>query len=187
MKKAIFKFICSLLILVLAGLFVQCAEAAFNDNDFLKLCETGTLREVEDAIKAGANVNATDNYGWSALMYAAQRNNPDIITALINSGADVELKDRLGRRAIDYDRVNERLENTDAFSELDARSKWGKDTWMLFAFILLLVITGVVSTGKYEGKFGKFVGKLAKFITISGVVAIFMFSCYLIYLNFQTF
>ena len=34
------------------------AFAAMSDSDFLVLCETGALKQIEDAIKAGANVNA---------------------------------------------------------------------------------------------------------------------------------
>ena len=249
MKKAIFKFICSLLIVVLAGLFVQNSEAAFDDNAFLELCKTGTLKEVEDAIKAGANVNAKTQFGVTALMLAAQnhrdhdvvatlinngadinagdqsgfaalgravvsnnlkaitalikagvdvnardkggdtvlidaavfnkpeaadtliKNRADInardrngktalmiaaqyninsntITVLIKNGANVELEDNSGLRAIDYAKMNERLKNTNAFKESKDGSKWGIaiKPWMFFALIMFLAITVVIKT-----------------------------------------
>lgn len=70
-----------------------------SDEDFLKLCRTGTAREVENAMKTGANVNAqesdgdTREWGLSALMVAARNNNPDVVTALIKNGANVNAKD----------------------------------------------------------------------------------------------
>ena len=97
MKIKFVTFVCGLLVGTLVGMSAYPAEAAkrFDDKAFLKLCEAGRLQEVENAIKAGANVNAKDQVGWTALMYAgAQNSNPDVITVLIKNGADVNAADQ---------------------------------------------------------------------------------------------
>ena len=42
-----------------------------SDNDFIELCKSGDAEKVEEAILNGANVNAKDDDGWTALMWAA--------------------------------------------------------------------------------------------------------------------
>ena len=57
---------------------------AFGQKNFFELVKTGTLEEVNNAIKAGADVNAQDEYDMTPLMYAAWNNqNPEIIKLLL--------------------------------------------------------------------------------------------------------
>ena len=49
---------------------------AISDNDFLRLCGEGTYDEVVAALRAGADVNAKNKYGVTALMLAAGNENP---------------------------------------------------------------------------------------------------------------
>jgi hypothetical protein len=56
----------------------------------------------EDLLKAGANVNAANDVGTTALMLLAQRGNPDEIETLLKAGADARKKDAAGRTALDY-------------------------------------------------------------------------------------
>jgi len=111
MKGRRFKF--SVLLVLTLALFAWRAEAAsnakpFDDEAFLKLCRTGAAWEVEDAIKAGAKVKARDSeHGMTALIWAAQNNpNPDVITALVNNGADVNTKSSIGSTALMYAALN---------------------------------------------------------------------------------
>ncbi|MGA2642650.1 MAG: ankyrin repeat domain-containing protein [Spirochaetia bacterium] len=78
-------------------------KAAGPGADFLNLVRTGTAVQVQAAIDKGADVNAADENGKTALMYAASEN-PDIgvITALYNAGAKVGVKDNRGATALIY-------------------------------------------------------------------------------------
>jgi hypothetical protein len=49
---------------------VNAAAAAMSTDDFFALCKTGTAREIETAISDGADVNAKDKNGKTALMLA---------------------------------------------------------------------------------------------------------------------
>jgi len=65
-------------------------SAVENQMEFTRLCSNGSPEEVAKAIDAGADVNARDEGGWTALMCAAWNNpNPDVVSVLIDAGADV--------------------------------------------------------------------------------------------------
>ena len=53
-------------------------------------------------LKAGAEVNASADYGETPLMRAAEKNtNPEVITVLLKAGADVNAKNNGGKTALD--------------------------------------------------------------------------------------
>ena len=52
---------------------------------FFARCRTGTPKAVREDLSFGADVNAKDEDGWTALMYTAHNPNPEII-AVRNSG-----------------------------------------------------------------------------------------------------
>ena len=74
-----------------------------NDSDFRELCKEGSLQQINEAIRNGANVNARNNDGFTPLMFAAVRNpNPEITKALIDGGAKVDARDAKGYTALMY-------------------------------------------------------------------------------------
>ncbi|MBI1173917.1 MAG: ankyrin repeat domain-containing protein [Sideroxydans sp.] len=65
----------------------------------------GNFPLVEALIEAGANVNATDTRGWTALMKAVYNHElghgfPDIVSALIAAGAEIETQVAYGTRPL---------------------------------------------------------------------------------------
>jgi len=83
---------------ILAG-----SVSAFGQKNFFELVKTGTLEEVNNAIKAGADVNARDKNGWTPLMYAAWKNqNPEVIKVLLEAGADVNARNKYGGTPLMY-------------------------------------------------------------------------------------
>jgi len=73
------------------------ALAAISDSDFLDLCETGNLQQIEEAINDGANINARNEDQETPLMWAAWGNpDPEVIAFLVKAGADIKAKDKEG-------------------------------------------------------------------------------------------
>ncbi|GHS95560.1 hypothetical protein AGMMS50276_11670 [Synergistales bacterium] len=90
-----------------------------DTHGFLGLCASSKLRRVRIAIKKGANVNAADNSGKTALMYAASKNhNPKVTSLLIKSGADTQARDKRGKSVLDYARGNDKLVFSEVYKQL---------------------------------------------------------------------
>ena len=51
----------------------EAKRSAMSDAKFIALCKLGDARKVEEAIRNGANVNAKEKSGWTALMFAKDR------------------------------------------------------------------------------------------------------------------
>jgi ankyrin repeat protein len=51
-------------------------------------------------VARGAVVEAKDNHGWTALMYAAENGHVDCVRVLLNAGADMEAKSTDGGTAL---------------------------------------------------------------------------------------
>jgi ankyrin repeat protein len=75
-------------------------------------------------LKNGADVNAKDKDGMTALALAAANNpNPEIVSLLLENGADAHIKIENGLRAIDFAENNDKLKNTEALKQLQEASK----------------------------------------------------------------
>lgn len=60
----------------------------------------------------------------TSLMYAAWFNeNPEMITALLNAGADAKTKSSAGKTAFDFAQYNLKLVGTDAYWKLQEASR----------------------------------------------------------------
>ena len=95
MKKVI---LCAVLVLV-------CVSSAFGGatEELLKAAKDSntTPKMIENLIKFGADVNAENEDGNTALMTAATLNNdPEVMNVLINAGADVNAKAIYGTTAL---------------------------------------------------------------------------------------
>jgi ankyrin repeat protein len=74
----------------------QQADAALR-----KAAQDGDLPTVKDLLAKGANVNAKDESGQTALLWVAPaRDNPEMVKLLIAKGADVNAKDNEGTTAL---------------------------------------------------------------------------------------
>jgi len=58
---------------------------------------TGHAPVITELIKAGADVNATDDHGWAPLHYAVDCRDEDCVAVLLAHGADVHKADDAGR------------------------------------------------------------------------------------------
>jgi Raf kinase inhibitor-like YbhB/YbcL family protein len=68
----------------------------------------------------GANINATDHDGWTALIKATQAGNVDLVALLVKRGADIEIADGTGRKAWTYAALAGRNDIADIFKQVRA-------------------------------------------------------------------
>jgi hypothetical protein len=70
------------------------------DKDFLAAAREGNVKEVRDLLERGAYVNYQNQEGWTALMYSAESQNVEMAQLLMDNGADNELRNKEGNKAI---------------------------------------------------------------------------------------
>ena len=68
--------------------------ATLSDTRLMDAVKSDNLQAVKTALSQGANVNATEADGSTALHWAAQGNNDDMVAALLAAGAKAEPKNR---------------------------------------------------------------------------------------------
>lgn len=88
-------------------------------RDFLSMCKAGSVEEVDEALKAGVDVNRPNTAHVTALMFAARFNSPEVVNLLLDAGADVLARNDKGRSALDYARKNDKLDGTEALRRLE--------------------------------------------------------------------
>ena len=87
MKRCV---VSSLLAIVIALCLPLVLAAKMSDEAFLELCKTGSVAQIQKAIRSGSDVNASDEWGSTPLHEAAWHNsNPDVLNVLLKAGANV--------------------------------------------------------------------------------------------------
>jgi len=82
-----------------------------------------SLEEIQALLAAGANANAVADNGHSALIAAARNTrNPQIISLLLEAGADARLRDNTSRTALDWFDMNQRINRHPVRRELWERT-----------------------------------------------------------------
>lgn len=69
-------------------------------STFEDLCESGTLKQVQEAAASGANVNERSQHGGTPLMSAIKNPDVEVIALLVRSGADVNAQTVKGQTAL---------------------------------------------------------------------------------------
>jgi hypothetical protein len=94
-------------------------SAADVEADFFDAARLGRIDVMEAFLRAGAQINARDKSGYTALILAAYNNQPEMVDFLIDRGADPCIGDNRGNTALmgvafqGYDKIAERLLATD--------------------------------------------------------------------------
>lgn len=86
---------------LVAVLVLNC-QTAFAGNDLLNYTrwECATVDYVQRELANGANINAKDENGKTALMKAISYSSPEVVKLLIDAGADVNAVDNRGKTAL---------------------------------------------------------------------------------------
>ncbi len=62
----------------------------------------GSVDKIREILDKGADVNAADSLGRTALMWAARRSHANVIETLVNSGARIDIRTNDGSTVFDY-------------------------------------------------------------------------------------
>ncbi len=111
-KKLKYGLVAIIVLLAGGGLWVfnnqdsyNFAKPAETENQFLSYSfwATATFSDVQHRIARGADINASDGYGETALMFAARfSQNLDVMKMLIEAGADIDARNKSGKTALMY-------------------------------------------------------------------------------------
>lgn len=128
-----------LILIVLATTLVASAQKSSPDAALRQAAQDGQMTVVKDLIDKGADVNARDEAGRTALLWVAPaRDNPEMAKFLITKGADVNAKDNAGETAlmIAASQSNPGIVTAllEAGAEVDAQNKTGGTALMAAAF-----------------------------------------------------
>ena len=78
-----------------------CRSSILDKNMLLlEACKDGKTENVTMLLEKGADVNAEDDYGITALMCASENGHTEIVSMLLEKGADVHAKDNDGTTAL---------------------------------------------------------------------------------------
>ncbi|XP_014675445.1 PREDICTED: G patch domain and ankyrin repeat-containing protein 1-like [Priapulus caudatus] len=92
--------------------------------EFLRSAQDGDLRSLERMLRTSrdgvVDVNAADEFGWTALMCAAHAGRTDVVALLARNGADAARTDARGMTAADIAREARRYAVVDALCPADA-------------------------------------------------------------------
>jgi len=94
-----------------------------SDAQLLRAADEGNLDDLATAIRAGANVNASDDQDISALRWAARGGHVKAVKILLEAGADVNQKSRLGWTALMQSVIAGSVETVSALIERGADVK----------------------------------------------------------------
>lgn len=138
---------CASTLFALSGAFLFCfpvitgAQQSISEGpqeELFEAAKAGDIRGVSQALAAGADINAKDNEGYTALMEAGDNNHADIAKLLLERGANPNVECALGLTALMGAAMNNGSEVVDLLlghgAEINARSKYGSTALMYAAF-----------------------------------------------------
>ncbi len=76
--------------------FPDLASAGDKNHDLILASVNGDVEKVTSLLDSGADVNAKDQRGWTALLCAVSRGQMDVVKLLLDKGADVNSKGEHG-------------------------------------------------------------------------------------------
>jgi uncharacterized protein len=140
------------------------------NQDLVSVVRSGSLEAMIQTLSGGADVNATDEYGMTALMEASLRNRRKMVRLLLENGADTEdVENSSGCNALTFACLSGRSEVVrillDHGGNVNAQDRFRRTALMAAAAtgnagaVLLLLANG--AHAHFESKFGTTAADLA--------------------------
>jgi TonB family protein len=79
----------------------------------MRAARDGEVWKIRDLVQSG-DINAKDRYGWTALIYAAEKGDLESLSTLLSHSADPNVKDESGNTALMYAAEEGRLDQVNA-------------------------------------------------------------------------
>lgn len=100
------------------------------NDELIRAARNGNLKKVKLLIQNGADINAKDNIGRTALIYAARVGHLKVAKLLIDKGVDVNAKDNYGWTALMHAAINGHPEVVklliDKGANINAKNDYGR-------------------------------------------------------------
>ncbi|KAG5675097.1 hypothetical protein PVAND_005029 [Polypedilum vanderplanki] len=98
---------------------IKVLKIPFNKEKLFRLATNNKVDEIHKLLNESTNVdiNAVDNFGWTALMMAACENSLESFQLLLNCGADLKIQDRTGNTATSLAKKKNHKEILNAIEE----------------------------------------------------------------------
>jgi len=92
-------------------LTIFCSVAlAGQGGALINAAKEGDLKQVQELVDKGADVDAKNDYGKTALMEAADKGHLEVVKLLLNKGADVNARQKEGGTALTWAALSGRVE-----------------------------------------------------------------------------
>ena len=86
--------------------------------ELFKAAESGKISALRLALSNGANINATDANGTTALMIACKLGHTELVKFILSKGAKINLVDKNGLNAINYAELSKNIDLINYFKEI---------------------------------------------------------------------
>jgi len=100
MKKVLATIILPVMVLSLSHLAAGQGDSNSLDNELVVAAEKGDTAAVQQLLQKGANVEARDSGGGTALLWAAEGGYTEVAKLLLDKGANINAKDSKGTTAL---------------------------------------------------------------------------------------
>lgn len=118
--------------------YKKCFGKGKIDRQLLEAVKEGDTESVKELLGKGADVNAKDEDGGTALMWAAAKGNKDIVKKLLAQEADVNAKSQTGKTALiaaaEKDQTEIAKDLMQAGAEVNTKDRNGRTALMWAAY-----------------------------------------------------